>query len=357
MNPKFFIIAAVLGLGLFAASTFAQNDMDAARRQMNKDLEKQYIRADLLNGLNAKLEILQMITSIEPLQKELGLTQDQSIELLKKAFGNMDPILQNDPVYKSLRDKRDKVNEDHPSTTVETYKQFVDLRAKMLEIEQKTRINLINETYTPEQMKIINEFHISNMSETRNVFPRMFEALDLSDEQKQQLDEIQKEIQKDPIFEKHVDSIVEYNLKYREKQFERIDAIWKTVTDHDERIRLRDDQDAIKRMLAGLKPEWDRMMESGKELTTELKIKMFDVLTDEQWERLLKLTDDPPEYVRKAIAQNRKDREEIDSLNRKPGVWMPGPNSWRPGDPIPEQYGQQRNERRGSFPRSETPVE
>jgi Ni/Co efflux regulator RcnB len=70
---------------------------------------------------------------------------------------------------------------------------------------------------------------------------------------------------------------------------------------------------------------------------------MFDVLTDEQWDRMLDLIDNPPDYVKKIL---RKWKE----ASEKAAEWAPGPNSWQPGDPIPEKYRQER-QTKGNFPR------
>jgi Ni/Co efflux regulator RcnB len=74
---------------------------------------------------------------------------------------------------------------------------------------------------------------------------------------------------------------------------------------------------------------------------------MFDVLTDEQWRRLQNMIDNPTGLVKMLLVKTKGWQE-------KKEAWTPGPNSWRPGDPIPEQYRQQRNERQGRFPRSES---
>jgi len=75
---------------------------------------------------------------------------------------------------------------------------------------------------------------------------------------------------------------------------------------------------------------------------------MFDVLTDEQWMRLQGLIDNPPECAKTILNRARERRGE----REQSGVWQPGPGFWRPGDPIPAQYRQERNTR-SRFPRSE----
>jgi Ni/Co efflux regulator RcnB len=75
-------------------------------------------------------------------------------------------------------------------------------------------------------------------------------------------------------------------------------------------------------------------------------MKMFDVLTDAQWTRLQNLIDNPPHYIKEYLKQQKKYRDEAE----KQEVLVPGPDSWQPGDPIPEEYRQERNTRR-NFPR------
>ena len=83
------------------------------------------------------------------------------------------------------------------------------------------------------------------------------------------------------------------------------------------------------------------------DFSRRLKFRMFDVLTDEQMERMQRIVANPPEFLRKILEEARKEREE----SEKKDQWQPGPNSWKPGDPIPEEYLQQRQERR--FPRKQ----
>jgi hypothetical protein len=108
-----------------------------------------------------------------------------------------------------------------------------------------------------------------------------------------------------------------------------------------------------KKLMAG-DPEYKKirvaLQSEGKAFATKFRIKMFDVLTDEQWARLQKLVDDPPEHAKTIRKKLKAESDEAD----KKEAWTPGPNSWRPGDPVPEEYRQQRNERRGRFPRGES---
>jgi hypothetical protein len=73
---------------------------------------------------------------------------------------------------------------------------------------------------------------------------------------------------------------------------------------------------------------------------------MFDVLTDEQMEKLQNLIDHPPDYIKTKIAEMKKMQgKNIDPIQALL-------NSWKPGDPIPEEYKKHRNSRK-TFPTEE----
>jgi hypothetical protein len=90
----------------------------------------------------------------------------------------------------------------------------------------------------------------------------------------------------------------------------------------------------------------DQLQTQGKAFSTKFNTKIFDILTDEQWARLQKLIDNPPEYA-KVFGKKMKEQQ---GKGEKSDSWAPGPNSWQPGKPIPEEYRQWRNTG-GRFPR------
>jgi len=122
--------------------------------------------------------------------------------------------------------------------------------------------------------------------------------------------------------------------------------------------------DDIRKRLLAEDPEFrrisDAMQSKSKEFAERFKIEMFDVLTDEQWSRLQELIAHPPEHAlafRKALREmlNLGESEEGASaasgkIDTESGVWVPGPGSWRPGDPMPVRIQEQRESR---FPRGE----
>jgi len=190
----------------------------------------------------------------------------------------------------------------------------------------------------------------------------MFEVLGLSPEQRQQLDEIVKETE--PEFEKYIDKILEWETNFQDRLHGDLMDIMSTLPplpmgpsqqEWEQRQQLADD--VRKRILAELLPELDAATEFRKRLGSALIIKMFDVLTDEQYARVIDLIDNPPDYVVALLKRWREQSGESEESKEaeegeKSGAWVPGPGSWRPGDPIPGAYRIERETRRG-FPRRE----
>ncbi|MCL2304955.1 MAG: hypothetical protein FWC43_06385, partial [Planctomycetaceae bacterium] len=188
--------------------------------------------------------------------------------------------------------------------------------------------------------------------------PSMFECLDLTEEQKAQMEEIKKAME--PEFNQIVEELVEAEDALQELKF---DLFEKVGIKLDGRGRLVDengkllesDPEAMKKKMSLLDKEMlsnveiqarmKQINERASSFMRGFKFKMFDVLTDEQMEKLQRIIDNPPEFVKKKRDQMQKARTGREEKDK----WQPGPDSWRPGDPIPEEYLQQRQERR--FPK------
>ena len=194
----------------------------------------------------------------------------------------------------------------------------------------------IENILTAEQKRKIQEYQLATMERMPFVSPRMFEALDLTDGQRQEMERIKKKLE--PEFEKLLENHLNNQQIIADKIFE-------------ERKRQGDGIDimVIHEKLLKEDPEYkkidDESSSAGKAFAIQFKTEMFEVLTDEQWLRLQALVDNPPDYI-KAIYKREEDRK------KQAGAWQPGPNSWQPGDAIPEQYRQERNAKR-QFPRGE----
>ena len=294
-----------------------------------------------------------MLTSLlqEDIFREgIGVSTEQA-QTIEDTRKNIGITFRDDPHSKQLQDEMVKVIHEHgnpfaENASEEAQQKFDKLYTQMFRIlEEKTK-NAVNENLTSDQLKNFREYQISIMSEYPFISPNMFEVFDLSDAQKKQLVAIKKAME--PEFDKLIDQYLDGHMKFSESMDKELEGKFEGVTTSEEQQRIVDKaQDKIRKS----NPEHQRamhdVMESGKKLAENLKIKMFDVLTDEQWNRMVDLIDNPPDYAKKMIAQLR---EHLGVNDSKPGEWAPGPNSWRPGDPIPEGYRQQRSE--GRFPRN-----
>jgi len=375
-----YALAAILLVGLTAA-TFAQNmTSDEAERQTRLEQNRQRVEAmaaaqramqrspamlqEQRNALKRMMNSFwhgegSNLIAVDFLQQEyfregIGVSEEQF-----QKIRSVPQSVMEGPDFQQYRDEMQKLmTEDGgpfgENATEEMRNRFVELQtqmsAKIQEALMEGMKKAVNENLTPEQLKKVQEAQISAMSEIPITAPNMFEALDLSDAQRRQLDEIKKEME--PEFDKHVDKWVDAQMKMMEKVREAFEKV-NEITDSEEQQRFMQNlQENIRKANPDIQRAMNEAMESGKVFSDALKSKMFDVLTDEQWKRMVDLIDNPPEYMKKAIAEMRKEMgaDDPQARSRQPGGgYVPGPGAWQPGSSaIPEQYRQERNSR---FPR------
>ena len=365
MKTKLVLIAvACLLLGL-TTSAVAQNNVPVnspAMQQLQRDSLKAVWSGDGLSFI-----VLGMLRQEDEVREGIGI----SIEHIQGVHDTMQKMniafLQNDPSAKSIQEEFQKemfafimergnpFAEDAPEELRQTFSELqTRMQMAMQEILMEKQVSImvqaVNENLTLEQLKRIREFQIATMSESPFVSPGMFEALELSDDQRKQLDEIKKAME--PEHEKHIDKMFEIMQKSDARFQTILDRKLEGVTDPEEQEKIRrETAEEFRRTDTEFRRERNEVMESGKELADTLKIRMFDVLTDVQWVRMLDLIDNPPEYAKKWIDRMRE-RREAETASAPTSGWVPGPGSWQPGDPIPMQYRQER-ETRGRFPRGE----
>ena len=271
---------------------------------------------------------------------------DEQYEYMRNITLNLGRMLSGHPEYREIVQEKMAMLIDPFAQDVdfdeETLGRYFSLQERMSVLQMNVMHDAIDDALTPEQWQKVGESLLSMMGTMPIVSPRLFEVLNLTDAQREQMEEIKKELE--PEFERQLEDYVRNQMFLQNRhrnELERQDnlnnannaerqarsqAIWE---------RLSDD------------PEFRRASEEirtrGKAFAVQFKTKMFDVLTDAQWERLLYLVDNPPHLV----GTNREIPEE---QRRERDVWVPGPDSWRPGMPIPESYRIQRNTER-RFPR------
>jgi len=253
---------------------------------------------------------------------------------------------------------------------------------------------------TPQQQQKMLEAHLVAMQGTPNFSPHMFEALGLTDAQRQEMWQIKEEME--PEFERFLDEHVRNQVtldRMMQEEFQRefqnalergdivekkvmteFHTVWRGFSQEELRIEEREITtfeiqegfahpcaiELTERLLAE-DPEFRRIhneiQSRSMEFSVLLEIQMAGVLTDEQWERLQELTNNPPEHARFLRERFRMMRgiveveveiaEEIATENERGSVereiWVPGPDSWRPGMPLPETFRPPNTS--GNFPR------
>jgi Spy/CpxP family protein refolding chaperone len=229
-----------------------------------------------------------------------------------------------------------------------------EIMSRLLELMERSTASMmstmsdaIDNALTPEQKQKMQEIQLAAMGEMPIISPGIFEILNLTNAQKQQMEDVKKELE--PEFEKHLETFVDGMTAISRKEFAEFERLGEYSDGEDIQKRM---QTVRKNLMedSEFKKIFDEIHSSGKAFAAQFQVKMFDVLTDEQWTRLLDLIDNPPEHARMFIKKMRERRGVSES--RRGGGWQPAPDSWQPGDPIPEAYRIQRNTR-GNFPRVE----
>ena len=283
----------------------------------------------------------------------LGVSKEQN-QKIQGAMESMQTSFQTDPDFKPIMDEMEVFRTENPggllaeNVSEETANKFFEMQSRMQGIMLQKIKKAVDENLTPEQIRKVKEFQISAMSEIPIASPSMFEALDLSADQKKQLDNIKKELE--PDFEKQVEKMANAQALFMSKYFEELGDKLDGVTDPEEIKRISEEAaKKVRNADPDGKKIGEEVQKDVKEFANKLKFKMFDVLTDEQMERMADLIDNPPDFIKKGLARMRKEMG-IDEAEES-GEWKPGINSWKPGDPIPKEYLEQRKERKKSFPK------
>ena len=228
----------------------------------------------------------------------------------------------------------------------ETKEKVFALQERVRLQQNESAADAMDNTLTEEQKQMIGETMLASMGEMPIFSLDIFGVLDLTEAQRQQMVEIRRELK--PEFEKYIEEFVDGQMIMINKMHAELAR--QGVNQGDE--NLVEKSDAIIKKLMAEDLEFKQIHEESQTnvgaFMTRFKTEMFDVLTDAQWMRLQELIDNPPQHARLFIAKLREQMGITEES--EDDVWQPGPGSWRPGMPIPEEYRQQRNlDRR--FPR------
>ena len=297
------------------------------------------------DGKGSNLMFVGMLSDAEA-RAALGMSD----EVFQQIQGAAAPNMQNPEMQKLLEEMtalRDPNDVFMQNADEEKINQVLDIQTRMSSLVRDTMSEAIDNALSPEMKQHMQEAQLAIMGEMPIVSPSIFEALDLSDAQKQQMETIKKELE--PEFEKNLNTLADGSVVIASKMFEEIEKQGGYGQNANE---MQARMQAVQKKLQE-DPEFKKVNEElqtvGKAFAIQFKTKMFDVLTDDQWKRLQELTDNPPEVAKVFLKKLKEQRGESE---RTGGGWQPSPDSWKPGDAIPEAYRQERNTR-GNFPRAE----
>jgi Spy/CpxP family protein refolding chaperone/Ni/Co efflux regulator RcnB len=241
-----------------------------------------------------------------------------------------------------------------PRVDADSEKQFDDLSRRrsrlQLLVVADVSTTVLKNILTPEQERKIYEAMLANMGYVPMISPIMFEGLDLTDAQKQQMKTLEKDFA--PEFKKYCEDFASRWITFE-------DILFSTL-DKQEGTTLAEQMQATRKILEE-NPEYKKIMAEIPALQKTFaaqfmaKISERKILTEKQWARLQELIDNPPEHAKILGRQIRgfTGVSEEGAGNDEVSEWQPGPDSWKPGDAIPEQYRRERNQQRGNFPRPE----
>ena len=349
------LFAVASYLLLFSAVGQAQLSLDpeaAARQTMNSPIAQEILQngaRELIrlewNGKGANLQILGMVLHNPEIRTAFNVSDEQYQQVHRIVNRTWED---EDPAIREIEDEIAAMQSQSPNDPFmqnadeETQKKMSDLQMKRNALAFDFTIDLSENILTQEQKQKVKESQLASMSEIPFLMPSMFEALNLTDVQKRRMEQIKKELE--PEFEKTLESTVNHQMALRRKMF----------AEHEKQVALgntSNGQENLKKVLAD--PEFkkinDELKTQNKQFSMQFRIKMFDVLTDEQWARLQQLIDNPPEHAKALLKKLKEQRGESEQSD---GTWIPGPGSWQPGQGIPEGYRIERN-RRSGFPRGE----
>ena len=235
-------------------------------------------------------------------------------------------MIPDDPTF-------ERATEEQKNAYLEAY--LAQLRLSTAGLQAK-----IQETLTPEQMLTVRKFEIQLMSEAIP-FPSMYDVLGLTGDQKMEMKEIADDLR---------DEFNRLTMEAAAIKAETVTSAYrllegKSFSSLEEFNKARSDaywnyapNEALRKKNADLGERWKKML-------TTLQDRSINVLTDEQLDKMAQILDETPEFAKRLLAHMRATREE----QKKSPTYVPGPDSWQPGMPLPVQIKEER--KKGNFPR------
>lgn len=269
-------------------------------------------------------------------ENELG------VEIIREKAQRQDPdIMQAEERVRNATPSNDP---QFDNATPEQQREYVTAVSEITEIITGAMDEVVEQTLTPEQMSQVQQLRLQLLPEMGFPCVEMFDSLGLTDEQRRDMEAIKKEME--PEFNQLVDEAMEV----RREQFQ---LMIKELIEMNKTKPFENDEQMSKAMRPAmgkarenkeLQKKQRLNSEKGQKFATLFKSRLMNVLTDEQLDKIQKIIDDSPEFIKKLLAEMNARRKAME----KEGQFVPGPDSWRPGDGAPEEF---KLKRQGRFPK------
>jgi Spy/CpxP family protein refolding chaperone len=181
----------------------------------------------------------------------------------------------------------------------ETMNKFIAIQEKLAKMQTNSFSDVLNSVLTHEQKQKIGEAYLTSLGKIAIVSPSMFDVLNLTDVQKQEMEKIKKELE--PEFERNLETFSSNSVILQNKVFEE-------SLKHGGGVNA--DRIAHEKLMASdqeYKKIVDENQTTGKAFSVKFKEKMFSMLTDTQKARIKELTDNPPEHVKEIQKKWKED--------------------------------------------------
>ena len=335
-SPVLLLVFVVAGWLLTSKAT-AQSPPDILKilrsdvMRQGQKMQGKITYRSLWSGSGTDMMLLGLVRRPE-YQEALGITQEQM-----ESFNATQQAFQRNPkVVAAMQQMQKYQTPDDPyfeKMSPESQKNFLAEQEKFATLMAEELPRELGKVLTPDQKKKIQEIQIAAMEYIPLLNPEMFHALDLTEEQKAEMEAIKKEF--GPEFDEVAESLIDAMNEGMDLVYDQIEKDGTKVTSGAELQKYQ--REAIKKLEASgvnYKMIAKNKVDNAQDFVKRFKFRMFDVLTDAQMKRMWDLIHNPPDYMKKIVENLKKNRESKVAS----GEWRPGFDSWKPGDPIPNEY-------------------
>ena len=293
----------------------------------------------LWTGQGTNMMIYALVQQSE-FKDALGITEAQDAELR-----NTGHSFYANPEVSALAEELQKLQSDpyFENASQETIQAFLTAQDRFAQLMHDNIHQEMGRILTADQKRKMQEILIAGMEFVPLINPEMFEALDLTEQQRNEVRAIQEELTAE--YETVTNDLLEAQHAGLDLLYQQMKNDGVTAANMQEfHGRMEEAVTKLKSQGIDYRMTSKDKIDQAQDFVKKFKFQMFDVLTDAQMDKMSDLINNPPKHAEAFVARLKRNRE----AQSKAGTWQPGAHSWQPGDPIPEEYIEQR---RARFPR------